>query len=211
MADTKKVYWDSCVWISLINQEAGRVENCQAMVEAARKGEVSIWTSSLSLTEVFKKKCSGVNGQIEGSKDPDFEAFIEQDFVTEVQVDHDIAVVARRLLRSNQQLKKPADAIHLATAVLYNLDEFHTYDGDNLLPLDGKIPRRDGVMLRICVPPPPKQGELALEVVTQQQPGDSNGNQEEAEDIAATTGNAAANDRTGVVEDVKDTAGPKDP
>ena len=192
LADTKKVYWDSCVWISLINQEAGRVENCQAMVEAA-------------------KKCSGVNGQIEGSKDPDFEAFIEQDFVTEVQVDHDIAVVARRLLRSNQQLKKPADAIHLATAVLYNLDEFHTYDGDNLLPLDGKIPRRDGVMLRICVPPPPKQGELALEVVTQQQPGDSNGNQEEAEDIAATTGNAAANDRTGVVEDVKDTAGPKDP
>ena len=112
MADTKKVYWDSCVWISLINQEAGRVENCQAMEEAA-------------------KKCSGVNGQIEGSKDPDFEAFIEQDFVTEVQVDHDIAVVARRLLRSNQQLKKPADAIHLATAVLYNLDEFHTYDGDN--------------------------------------------------------------------------------
>ena len=59
---------------------------------------------------------------------------------------------------------KPPDAIHLASAVLGNVAEFHTFDGDGrrpgLLQLDGEIDRLDGGKLRICTPdvggaPPP--------------------------------------------------------
>lgn len=160
MADPKKIYWDSCVWISLINQEAGKVKRCQNVIDLATKGEVQLWTSSLTLAEVFKKKRDGHTLSIDEAHDADFEKYVEQEFLTEVQLDHDIGVLARRLLRTHPELKKPADAIHLASAALNNLDEFHTFDGDNLLSLNGKIQRRDGKMLVICIPPEPMQESL---------------------------------------------------
>jgi predicted nucleic acid-binding protein len=160
LADPKKVYWDSCVWISLINEETGKVKRCQNVIDQARKGEVQIWTSSLTLAEVFKKKCDGASVSIAEAHDADFEKYIEQDFLVEVQLDHDIGVLARRLLRAHPDLKKPADAIHLASAVLNNVDELHTFDGDNLLGLNEKISRRDGKPLVICLPPEPVQESL---------------------------------------------------
>jgi hypothetical protein len=52
---------------------------------------------------------------------------------------------------------KPPDAIHLATACIANVGEFHTFD-DRLLALDGVIDRLDGTRLIIkkpAVPAPP--------------------------------------------------------
>jgi predicted nucleic acid-binding protein len=153
LAETKNVYWDSCVWIGLINEEDGKASRCQYVVDQARGRAMQIWTSSISLAEVFKKKCEGKNVALEESRDVDFEKYIEQEFLTEVQVDHDIGLLARRLLRRFPELKKPNDAIHLATAMLNNLYEFHTFDEDNLLLLNGKIDRMDGAPLVICIPP----------------------------------------------------------
>jgi predicted nucleic acid-binding protein len=149
----KKIYWDACVWIAIANQEIGKAERCQVILDHARQREFDIWTSSLTLAEVFKKKCDGTVVFLEDSKDLDFESFIAQDFLIEAQVDHDIGVLARRLLRQFPALKKPNDAIHLATAVMFNIDEFHTYDGENLLSLNGEVQRADGVALIICQPP----------------------------------------------------------
>jgi len=160
LAEVKKVYWDSCVWISLINQEAGKVGRCQHIIQQAQKGQAQIWTSSLTLAEVFKKKCDGQAVSIDAANDSDFERYIEQDFLVEVQLDHDIGVMARRLLRAHPELKKPADAIHLASAAMNNVDELHTFDGDNLLGLNGRILRRDGKPLVICLPPEPSQNSL---------------------------------------------------
>ena len=92
-----------------------------------------------------------------------FEQFLEQDFVVEVQVDHQVAITARRLLRAHPGLKKPPDGIHLATAMLFNLDEMHTFDGENLLSLDGKVMRLDGRPSTIRKPPEPPQITLQLE------------------------------------------------
>lgn len=153
MADLKNVYWDACLWISLINGETGKADRCQYVIERSKVGEFQVWTSSISLAEVFKKKCEGKNVSLDESKDMDFEKYIEQDFLTEVQVDHDTGLLARRLLRKFPELKKPNDAIHLATAVLNNVDELHTFDDENLIPLDGKIERADGKLLVICFPP----------------------------------------------------------
>jgi hypothetical protein len=36
-----------------------------------------------------------------------------------------------------------------------SLDEFHTFDADNLLGLSNTIQRADGVLLAICKPPEP--------------------------------------------------------
>jgi hypothetical protein len=69
-------------------------------------------------------------------------------------VDEQIGVLARRLMRQHPECKKPTDAVHLATALILNVDEMHTYDGSDLLMLDGKVNRLDGQLLVIRRPAP---------------------------------------------------------
>ena len=165
----RKVYWDACVWISLIMGETSRIHNCVFIIDEAKKGRIEIWTSSLTHAEAFKMKCGQDQKGIQADKDKAFEDYLEQEFVVEVAVDHDIGVLARTLLRKHcPPLKKPNDAIHLATAILHNVDELHTSDRDDLLNLDGHIQRKDGKTLKICnVPNPPpvsQQHDLLTEL-----------------------------------------------
>lgn len=166
MAETqiRKVYWDACIWIGLINKEVDLADSCAFLIEQAQEGKFQIWTSSLTLAEVYKKKCDGDIIELAEENDRDFESYVSKDYFVEVQVDHDIGVLARQLLRKHPELKKPNDAVHLATAIIYNLDEFHTIDGDDLLPLNGKITRRDGVNLVICKPPPPNNQQVPFDL-----------------------------------------------
>jgi predicted nucleic acid-binding protein len=149
----KKVYWDTCTWLTFINGEPG-ADDCQYVIECARRGEVKIWTSSLALAESYKVKCNDEHRALAEARDREFEDYIEQGFVVEVQCDHPIAVLSRKLCRAHARLKKPTDGIHLASAVLWNADELHTFDNENLLALDGHVRREDGKLLKICKPPP---------------------------------------------------------
>jgi hypothetical protein len=65
-----------------------------------------------------------------------------------------VGILAGRLLRKFPEIGKPQDGIHLATALLNNVDELHTYDRKDLIGLSGRIDRKDGVKLKICAPPP---------------------------------------------------------
>jgi hypothetical protein len=56
------------------------------------------------------------------------------------------------------------DSIRLATAIIFNAEEFHTFDGSggkkrngDLLPLSGNVA---GHRLKICVPYADEQGSL---------------------------------------------------
>ena len=111
---------------------------------------------TLSLAEVFKVKCSGATTSLPAEKDQVFEDFLSKEYVVRVAVTSEIATFARTLLRS--LIKKPNDAIHVATAALNNLDELHTYDEKDILPLSGKIKRVDGEPLVIIKPPEPPPG-----------------------------------------------------
>lgn len=155
MAEKTKVYWDACMWFALIKQEPDRYERCAHLVERAKRGEIEIWTSSLTLAEVFRKKCGDAATGLLEDQDQLFEDYLAQEFIVEAQVDRNIGVKARRLLRAHSALKKPPDAVHLATAVWHNLDEFHTFDAVNLLKLDGEVTTRSGAALKICEPPEP--------------------------------------------------------
>ena len=163
MGAKPKYYWDACVWIGLINQEPDKINLLRFVIEQAQKGEVEIWTSAFTLAEVFKKKCSGVQAGLESDGDEAFEDYLAQDFIQRVQVDSDVGTVARRLLRRFPAIKKPQDAIHVATAAMNNVDQLHTFDGNDLLRLDCQIPMANGQMLKICKPsgpPDPHKGTL---------------------------------------------------
>lgn len=159
MPEPRKIYWDACVWIALIGGEHDRAARCESLIALAKAGDVQIWTSSLTLAEVFKHRTGGAAVALPADRDHAFEAFLEQDFVVEVQVDHEIGVLARQLLRQHGCLKRPADAVHLATALANNLDELHTFDGTNLIPLNGVVLRADRTPLVIREPPEPTIGQ----------------------------------------------------
>lgn len=149
-----RYYWDACIWIDLISQDnSDRFDRCLYVTELAEARKAEIWTSAFTLAEVFKKRCIGEYVGLPENKDRDFENYIEQEFITKVQVDVETGILARRLLRKFPKIKKPQDAIHVATCLLNNLDELHTFDGSDLLDFDGKFPRQDRKMLCICPPP----------------------------------------------------------
>ena len=153
-APTRNVYWDACVWIRLIGKEAGW-ENCEHIINEAKAGNVKVWTSTLTVAEVYKAKFPGGSASLAADKDSLLEDFMKQDFVQLVQVDLDVASKARGLCRKHQKLKKPNDGIHFATALIYNCDEFHTTDDKDLLPLSGLENTDNGKPLPVILPPPP--------------------------------------------------------
>lgn len=155
MANVPKYYWDACMWIALIKREGDRFDACKNVIERAQRGEVEIWTSTFTLAEVWKRKCDGADTGLPHADDQAFEDYIEQDFVFRVAVDADVGTAARRLLRKFPTMGKPQDAVHVATALIENVDELHTFDRDDLLRLDGQLDRQDGAKLKICSPPNP--------------------------------------------------------
>ncbi len=157
MPTVPKYYWDACAWIALIQREEGRFEQCKDVFEMAQAHKVEIWTSAFTLAEVYKRRCNPDISQpvsgLEVAQDAQFEDFILQDCVNLAQVDVDVGTIARRLLRSHPEIGKPQDAIHIATALLNNIDQLHTFDRADLLGLDNALGRIDGRKLRICRPP----------------------------------------------------------
>jgi predicted nucleic acid-binding protein len=143
------------MWIALINREPRRFDACKHIIEQAQRGDVELWTSAFTYAEVYKKKCSINTVGIDVSDDQSFEDYIEQDFVKLIQVDSDVGRAARRLLRAHPSIGKPQDAVHVASALLENVHELHTFDREDLLNLDEKLRCVDGTPLRIRTPPNP--------------------------------------------------------
>ena len=59
MGSIRKLYWDSCAFLGLINEEAGKHADCKAVWAEAERGETQIITSFFTFAEVFKAKCEG--------------------------------------------------------------------------------------------------------------------------------------------------------
>jgi predicted nucleic acid-binding protein len=150
----RRVYWDACTFLGLINQEPGKVNDCRLVWKDAESDDTLIYTSFLSFAEVFKVKCEGPAKPLSEQGDKQIEQLLRQKWIRPIVVDERISVAARRLMRQHSECRKPADGIHLATALALNVDEMHTFDGSDLLKLDGKVLRADGKLLKICPPKP---------------------------------------------------------
>ncbi|WP_162238944.1 type II toxin-antitoxin system VapC family toxin [Methylobacterium sp. Leaf85] len=183
MPSKPKYYWDACAWIALIKREPGRFEACKYVIELAEAGKVEIWTSAFTLAEVFKRRIDANHVYaLDEDNDTDFEDYIEKDFVITVQVDVEVGTAARRLLRAHPEVGKPQDAVHVATALLNDIDELHTFDRADLLGLTGVLDRNDGQKLLICpppAPPPPPAVPPSLFDTLEVQPDESPRNQAE--------------------------------
>lgn len=138
-------YWDSNCFMAVFNNEAPRIEKCKSVLMAAERGELSIVTSALTLTEVIKIK--GGKHLPQDAEDQ-IRAFFEHEWIVVRDVDRFIAEKARDFIwKYNLQ---PYDAIHLATAYRMKIQHLDTYDRVDFGKLDGKV----GVpLMKIGEPP----------------------------------------------------------
>lgn len=161
MASAEKVYWDTCAWLGLVNGEDERKGALGKIYNQAKSGSMEIWTSVLSLVEAnrlqseYNQEKPIPTGSLAVLDDIFFQPFIKL-----VAVDIPISRDARRLIRETPKLSKKPDAIHLATAIFWSVPVMHTYDGNDLLHLDGAMQCRDGITLRICEPGEETDGGL---------------------------------------------------
>src|SRR5262245_47275042 len=161
MADLKRVYWDANVWLGLINGEPNKKRAVEYIYRSAKSGSHEIWTSTLSLVEVFRIQDEEKLSRPLPEENLDkIEQMFQQDLVKLVPVDLEIGKSARRLLRETRGLRKSPDAIHLASALRWPVEVPHTYDGNDLLHLDGTLKNKMGVPLRIAEPEDPSDGPL---------------------------------------------------
>lgn len=152
-SESRRVYWDSCAWIGLLNNEADKACELRAVYERAKNGKCEIWTSVFSLVEVYKT--SDEKNQVKplGSSNMlRIEGLFNQSFVKLIQLDREIAEWARNLVRTTPGLKKHQDSIHLASALAWNIPVMHTYDRNDLLHLSNSFKCRNGENLFICNP-----------------------------------------------------------
>jgi len=146
-----RVAWDSCTWIAHIQRERilspdgktvieDRGAMCRPVLDAAERGVIEIVVSAIALVEVLaRNRTSGIDDQR-------VRDFFDNDYILLANVDKHLGDFARRLMLAGHAGLKPPDAIHLATACVANVDEFHTFD-DRLLALNSAIDRLDGTRI----------------------------------------------------------------
>lgn len=155
--DSPLYYWDTCLFLAWLNDEqrpTGEMDGVREFIVRCKRREVRVMTSTLTAVEVLACKMPVGFGHL-------FTGLMKR--VSRVGVCTKVASLAHDLRdyytsRPNEYDGKSLtvpDAIHLATAIMYRANEFHTFDNDGsrkslgLIPLSGNVA---GNRLIICKP-----------------------------------------------------------
>lgn len=138
----KTICWDTNCFIAKFNEERDRIDVCNAILEAAKTGEVTLYTSFLTMCELVK-----IKGEYASEAEDKIVEFLRNPYIHLVAIDFAVSRITRSLVRQYKLGVK--DAIHLATAISLKVDVLHTYDSDERLKLNGIIPE---IKATICKP-----------------------------------------------------------
>jgi predicted nucleic acid-binding protein len=146
MADKPTFYWDACMFYEVLGNEQvdpqKRAKTDEILAENEKK-ENLIVTSVVCHLEVLPEKLEG-----KGAKDAeDYLALFDAVHFAEIEINANIILRAREIRNhyfkppddkgANGKMMDLGDAIHLATASIYGVKEFHTRDKDHKGP---KVP-----------------------------------------------------------------------
>ena len=156
-ASNPTYYWDTCLFLAWLNDEqrkTGEMDGIREIIARHKRREVKLVTSVLTQVEVLRSKMPvGV--------ETSFTGLLKR--MSRLSMDIKIASLAHDLRNhyasvvaatGGKTLSTP-DAIHLATAIHYRVDEFHTFDEKDgssslgLISLSGNV---GGHKLTVCKP-----------------------------------------------------------
>lgn len=155
----QKIYCDSCVFLAVLKEEENRVHVINALFDQAKKGQIQIFTSALTIAEVLN---------LQGYKSPITKE--DREMVRELfrmlddkdnqlfeifNVDPALAKRAQDIVWDHGI--KPKDAIHVTTALVYEANVFYSYD--NTLCNKGLLETNFG-RVQLSEPQPPAQSSL---------------------------------------------------
>ncbi len=132
-----RFYWDSNVFVSLLDDEeecySERAPIIATLLEEAENGRIEIYTSVFSMTEVAYLSVDKVKLTDESLDKINSLWNPLSSPIKLVDVHQFITIKARDVLRKTLKNKeiptlKPADAIHIATALDIGAHELHSYD-----------------------------------------------------------------------------------
>lgn len=138
-AEQERVYLDANVFLAYVSGEDGRANTVEALLVAARKGELVVLSSTVSVVEV----AFGAEEKVQRVLEPATEQAIDELWhptspVTLVEPSVLVMREARDLIRKNLAeggaRLTPLDAVHLASAVRFEVDRFFTYESANNRP-----------------------------------------------------------------------------
>jgi predicted nucleic acid-binding protein len=131
--NSRKVYWDSSVFLSSVEADAERIRALDELLEEIEENSDSrILTSTMSEVEVAYAASERKAGALDAEVEEKIEAlWADRSVVTMVEFHRVIGRDARALIRGVLEhgwSLKPVDAEHLVAARWAGASEFHTYD-----------------------------------------------------------------------------------
>jgi len=137
-------YLESSVFVALIKGEVidgvDRADIAQHILDDASAERWPIFTSAFTLAEVIKDRKRPILIPEEEQRIGDY---FKHEYIKLVIVDREVGESARRLARNHSL--RPADAIHLASAIKAKADELLTWDSSNF-PIGQTI---EGVTIKL--------------------------------------------------------------
>jgi len=149
------VYFDSCVFLAWLKGESDRVAVIHQLFDEARDDKLKILISTLTMAEVLNLQT--YKSPIPVAQREQVRALFHHPWIVPKAVNRRIAELSQDLVW--EYGVNPKDGIHVATAMIYEVCFFYTYD-EGLLK-KGILTTSYGKVI-ITKPKPPIQGKLPL-------------------------------------------------
>jgi predicted nucleic acid-binding protein len=117
-AQYRRPYVDTSVYLAAINDEVDRAPIAREIFEAASRGDISIVASTFVAAEIIRPRWE--QAPLAEDKERIIDEVLPASRIIWVELDLPLAAEARRLARRHGL--KPADAVHLASALRANCD-----------------------------------------------------------------------------------------
>lgn len=131
-ADAPRIYLDANVLLAYVADEEDRAETVQALLDEARRGEIEVVTSTLSIAEVAYGELDQDGNLTEEGEDAIDELWTPASPIQLVDVTQALTLQARGIIRKAKTEGlggiQGADAIHLASAVMFGCAPIFTYE-----------------------------------------------------------------------------------
>ena len=122
---TTRRLWDSSVVIGYLTGDQRIHSVCSQIIQQAERGNIEILVSQLA-----KSECAYIGGESDSGSERIIREFFGREYINSVNLDDAISGIVRGLIRKYRGSPsiKPLDAIHLATAIQWNIPIFETTD-----------------------------------------------------------------------------------